>query len=78
MNVTSIPSAFQSATGMVRRSTQNLATNVHTIANASAVDSPQAIDAAVDSRRQVLYTQSAVRIILATDEMTGTLLNLRA
>jgi adenylate kinase len=78
MNVTSIPSAFQNAVGTIRRSLQDVAHDAHVVANSANVESRDTIHALVDSRQQVLYTQAAARIIRASDEMTGSLLDAHA
>ncbi|HXC60218.1 MAG TPA: hypothetical protein VN645_12970 [Steroidobacteraceae bacterium] len=86
--IDNIPSAFQSATNNIRRSQENIDKDAGVVAgsaiaderNADArkVDARETVNALVDSRQQVLYTQAAVKIIRATDAMTKTLLDVHA
>lgn len=71
-------SPLQIATTAIRRSQQELAKDAHVVANAAEVDTPQVVEALVDARQQVLYTRSAAKIIRAADEMTKSLIDVRA
>jgi adenylate kinase len=86
--IANIPSAFQSATNTIRRAQENVDKDAGVIASSTIVDERNAdarkvdaretVNALVDSRQQVLYTQAAARIIRATDAMTKTLLDVHA
>jgi len=69
---------LQIATTAIRRSQQELARDAHVVANAAEVDTPQIVEALVDARQQVLYTKAAAKIIRAADEMTKSLIDVRA
>jgi hypothetical protein len=77
-SIAAIPSALQSATGAIHRSGKALAKDAGVVANSSAVESRDTLNALVDSRQQLLYTRAAARIITASDEMTKSLLVIRA
>jgi hypothetical protein len=73
-----IPGALQSATGAINRNLRALDKDAAVIARSPAVESRETVHALVDSRQQLLYTQVAAKIIRATDEMTESLLDIRA
>jgi len=77
-SIASIPSALQSATGAIHRAVKTLAKDADVVAKSSAVESRDTLNALVDSRQQVLYTQAAAKLIAASDEMTKSLLDIRA
>jgi hypothetical protein len=76
--IAAIPSALQSATSAIQRSVKALDKDANVIARSSAVESPGTLEALVDSRQQVLYTRAAAKIISASDDLTKTLLDIRA
>jgi hypothetical protein len=73
-----IPSALQSATGAINRAGKGLDKDAAVTAASTAVESRETVDALVDSRQQVLYTQAAAKIIRASDEMMQSLIDIRA
>jgi adenylate kinase len=77
-SIAAIPSALQSATGAIHRAVKTLAKDAAVVANSSAVESRDTLRALVDSRQQLLYTRAAARIVSTSDEMTKTLLDIRA
>lgn len=76
--IASIPAALQSATGAIQRAGDNLKKDANVVARSSAVESRDTLNALIDSRQQVLYTQAAAKLISASDEMTKSLLDIRA
>jgi len=77
-SIAAIPSAQQSATGAIQRAVKALEKDAVAVANSSAVESRDTLSALIDSRQQVLYTQAAVKIFSASDEITKSLLDIRA
>ena len=77
-SIAAIPSALQSATSAIHRSVKTLAKDADVVAKSPAVESRETLNALVDSRQQLLYTSAAARLIRASDEMTKTLLDIRA
>jgi hypothetical protein len=77
-SVLGIPGALQSATGAINRNLRALEKDANVIARSPAVESRETVQALVDSRQQLLYTRAAAKIIRATDEMTQSLLDIRA
>ena len=77
-SIAAIPSALQSATGAIHRALKAEDKDAAVIANSSAVESPGTLHAMVDARQQLLYTRAAAKIVSASDEMTKTLLDIRA
>jgi len=80
-DITSIPSAVQSATNAIQKSRDNLDKDAAVVANSTAVDSVESrntVNALVDSHQQVLYTQAAAKVIRAADEMVSSLLDVKA
>jgi hypothetical protein len=77
-SIATLPSALQSATSAIRRAGDNLKKDANVVARSSAVESRDTLNALIDSRQQVLYTQAAAKLISASDEMTKSLLDIRA
>jgi hypothetical protein len=77
-SIVGIPGALQSATGSINRNLRALEKDANVIARSPAVESRETVHALVDSRQQVLYTRAAAKIIRAADEMTQSLLDIRA
>ena len=48
------------------------------VANSSAVEARDTLNALIDSRQQLLYTRAAAKIISTSDAMTQSLLDIRA
>ncbi|MEO8017453.1 MAG: hypothetical protein ABI769_06545 [Pseudomonadota bacterium] len=76
--IAAIPSALQSATESIHRAVKTLEKDAGVVAKSSAIQSGDTVAALVDSRQQLLYTRAAAKIILASDEMTKSLLDIRA
>ena len=74
-SIAAIPSARQSATGAIHRAMKAAEKDAAVVANPESRDS---LDALIDTRQQVLYTRAAAKIISASDEMTASLLDIRA
>jgi len=77
-SATAIPSALQSATGSINRASKALDKDADVVAKSVAVESRDTLQALVDSHQQLIYTRAAAKIIKASDEMTKTLLDIRA
>lgn len=77
-SVTALPSAPQTAVRAIQRSVQNLDQDASVVANSEDVMSRDTVQALVDSRQQLLYTQAAAKILSAADEMTQSLLDVHA
>jgi len=77
-SITALPSALQSATSAIHRAGDNLKKDANVVARSTAVESRDTLNALIDSRQQVLYTQAAAKLISASDEMTKSLLDIRA
>lgn len=77
-SIAAIPSALQSATGAINRSLKKLDEDANVVARSTAVESRDTLQALVDSRQQLLYTKAAAKIISASDEITQSLLDIRA
>jgi hypothetical protein len=73
-----IPSALQSATSTLHRSVNKLEQNAHTVATSQSVMSKDTIQALLDSRQQLLYTQAGAKLIEASDEITQSVIDIRA
>jgi hypothetical protein len=73
-----IPSALQSATGAIQKNVKGIEKDAHTVANSNAVQSRETIEALLDSRQLVLYTQAAAKLISVSDEMQKSLVDIRA
>jgi hypothetical protein len=76
--ITSLPSVQQVATSAIKRSVQNVARDAAVVANSQEVTSAKTIEALIDSRQQVLYVKAAAKIVTVADEMTESLLDVRA
>jgi hypothetical protein len=76
-SIAAIPSALQSATSTIHRAVKTLEKDAHVVAKSSAIESRDTLGALIDSRRQLLYTRAAAKIISASDEMTKSLLDIR-
>jgi hypothetical protein len=77
-SIAAIPSAMQSATSAIHRSGKALEKDANIVARSTAVESRDTLHALVDSRQQLLYTRAAAKVITAADEMTKSLLDIRA
>jgi len=77
-SIASIPSALQSATSTIHRAVKAAEKDAAVVANSSTVESRETIGALVDSRQQLLYTRMAAKILSTSDEMTKSLLDIRA
>ena len=77
-SIAAIPSALQSATSAIHRAGKALGKDAAVVANSSAVESRDTLNALVDSRQQLIYTRAAAKIVHASDEMTKSLLDIRA
>jgi hypothetical protein len=78
ISIASIPTALQSATSAIHRAGENLKKDANVVARSNSVESRDTLNALIDSRQQVLYTQAAAKLIRASDEMTQSLLDIRA
>jgi hypothetical protein len=76
--IASLPSALQSATSAIHKSNRALEKDANVVARSDEVENRDTIHALVDSRQQVLYTQAAAKLINASDEITQSLLDIRA
>jgi hypothetical protein len=76
-SISSIPGAVQTATTAISRSTSALAKDAAVVASQKA-DTRELVEALVDSRQQVLYTAAAVKILNASDEMSRSILDIKA
>jgi hypothetical protein len=76
-SISSIPGAVQTATAAISRSTNALAKDAAVVASQKA-EPGELVGALVDSRQQLLYTAAAVKILDASDEMTKSILDIRA
>lgn len=76
--VTAIPSTLQSAKSTIDRSLHNQDSDAQVVANSTEADSRETVEALVDSKQQVLYTQAAARLLRADDAMTKALLDIQA
>jgi hypothetical protein len=77
-SIAAIPSARQSATSAIQRAGKAVDQDAAVVANSSAVESPDTLNALVDSRQQLLYTRAAAKIISTSDAMMQSLLDIRA
>jgi hypothetical protein len=77
-SIAAIPSALQSATGAIHRAVKSLEKDANVVARSTAVESRDTLNAFVESRQQVLYTQAAAKLISASDDITKSLLDIRA
>ena len=75
--ISSIPGAVQTAISAISRSNNALAKDASVVASQKA-ESRELIGALVDSRQQLLYTAAAVKILNASDEMTKSILDIKA
>jgi hypothetical protein len=75
--VAALPSAQQSATSSIQRAVGSLRKDAHDVANSSGVASRETIQALLDSRQQLIYTQAAAKIISVSDEMQKSLIDIR-
>jgi len=76
--ITAIPGAFQTATGAIHRSVEDLRKDANVVARSTDVTSRETLGALVDSRQQVLYSAAAAKLIKASDEMIASLLDVHA
>lgn len=76
-SIIGLPGAIQTATTAIRRSNDALAKDASVVASQRA-DSRELVGALVDSRQQLLYTAAAVKILTASDEMTKSILDIKA
>lgn len=74
-STTAIPSTLQSATGAIQRAVKTLEKEAHVVANSSAVEARDTLNALVISRQQLLYASAAAKLFAASDEMTKSLLD---
>lgn len=75
--ISAIPSAWQSATTTIQRSTQAVARDAAVVAQ-PGVASKEMIQALLDSRQQVLYTSAAAKLISASDQMQQSVIDILA
>jgi len=76
--VAAIPSALQSASATIQRSLKKQNEDSQTVASSTQIDARDTVQALVDSKQQLLYTQAAAKLIRAEDAMTRTLLDVHA
>jgi hypothetical protein len=76
--ITALPAPQQIATNAIKRSVQNVTRDASVVANSQGVTSADTIGALIDARQQVLYVKAAAKIINAADEMTKSLIDVRA
>jgi hypothetical protein len=76
--INGIPAALRSATSAVGRSGRALEKDANVVARTSGIETRETVDALVDSRQQVLYTQAAGKLIEASDEILQSLIDIRA
>jgi hypothetical protein len=76
--IATIPSALQSATSALHRSIKAVSQDASVVAQSSDVLSGDATTALIDSRQQVLYANAAARLYSASDEITQSLIDIRA
>src|SRR5262245_40996488 len=76
--IAALPGAAQSATSTIHRSLDNLKKDASVVARAAGGGSGDTVQALVDARQQLLYTKAAAKVIHASDEMTQSLLDIRA
>jgi hypothetical protein len=76
--IAAIPGTFQSARNTIDRSLRNQDKDAQVVANSTEADSHETVEALVDSKQQVLYTQAAARLVSANDAMTKALLDVHA
>jgi hypothetical protein len=76
--ISGIPGALQSATSAISRSGRALEKDANVVARSSGVEERETVNALVDSRQQLLYTQAAAKLIKASDEILQSLIDIRA
>lgn len=79
-SIAGIPGALQSATSTIQRASKGLDKDESVVAHSieSGVQSGDNVNAMVDSRQQLRYTQAAARIVKVEDEMLQSLVDIRA
>jgi hypothetical protein len=77
-SIAAIPSALQSATGAIQKSHKALEKDANVIARSNSVESRDTLAALIDSRQQLLYTKAAAKLISAADEITQSVIDIRA
>ena len=77
-SIAAIPSALQSATSAIHRAGKALDKDAHVVANSSAIESRDTLEALIDSRQQLLYTRAAAKLISASDELMKSVIDIRA
>lgn len=69
---------MQIAASGIRKAVSNATTDAQVVANSTEVTAPQTMDALLDARQQVLYTQAGARMMRSADEMISSLLDITA
>jgi hypothetical protein len=77
-SIAAIPSALQSATIAIQKSHRALEKDANIVARSSSVESRDTLRALIDSRQQLLYTKAAAKLISAADEVTRSVIDIRA
>ena len=77
-SIAAIPTALQSSTSAIQKSNRALEKDATVVARSEGVATRDTIHALVDSRQQLLYTAAAAKLIRASDEITQSLLDIRA
>jgi predicted HAD superfamily Cof-like phosphohydrolase len=77
-SIAAVPTALQSATNAIQKSHKALEEAANVVARSGAVESRDTLEALIDSRQQLLYTKAAAKLIRAADEITQSLIDIRA
>jgi hypothetical protein len=77
-SIAAIPTALQSATGAIQKAQKALETDADAIARSSSAESRDTLEALIDSRQQLLYTKAAAKLFSVSDEITQSLIDIRA
>ncbi len=77
-SIAAIPTALQSATSAIQKSHRALEKDANVVARSNAVESRDTLEALIDSRQQLLYTKAAAKLISAADEITQSVIDIRA
>jgi hypothetical protein len=75
--IETLPSAVQSAATTINRAAQGMNKDAAVVAS-SVADSGDMLQALVDSRQQLLYTQAGAKLMDTANEMLGTLIDIQA
>jgi hypothetical protein len=84
MSISSIGGGvYQSASSLISRAQAGAAADAATVASASTgagldVGSADFLNAMIDAKQQVLYTQAGAKMISTANDMMGSLLDIRA